>query len=441
MADETKNPNEQKPPALQPPKDIEELLKELPKVSGPVSQTSPPPPRPAMPQAPRPPLPSAMPPASPINKPPTPTPKPPSSTTQVPPPASQTGDFKSLIRTMEQDLEAAKKGLKPESKPFEIKPPPPPTPKPLAPQEGAKPFIPQARLGPLEKTKSLEIPKIIPAPRVIPAPPVKGPALGLTKPRFSISPKFLIIILGIAVVFAGAWWLLTKEDEVVVAPTPTQTPTPTPIAKTIFELIPGIQTIAIPATEKNFLTIFLNTLNNKDDTSFFTKGEFLTLIIYENFQSGNQYSLSQIFQKFGIVPPSGVLENLDSNEWAIVTYGQQETFDSKGLPSFNAEPKLKLGLIAKTTNPESLRSALNTWELTMANDLKNLFGLDLKKATSETFLDNIYTGAEIRYQNFPFADNSIDYAILSLSEFGTDYFILTNSRESIYSAINLLNNQ
>lgn len=77
----------------------------------------------------------------------------------------------------------------------------------------------------------------------------------------------------------------------------------------------------------------------------------------------------------------------------------------------------------------------------MTEDLKGLFEVDSKKATSQAFLDNIYSGQTIRYRNFPYADKSIDYSLVSLPRFNADYFILTNSRESIYSAIDLLQNQ
>ena len=77
----------------------------------------------------------------------------------------------------------------------------------------------------------------------------------------------------------------------------------------------------------------------------------------------------------------------------------------------------------------------------MTEDLKGLFGIDTKKATSEIFLDNNYLGQNVRYRNFPYADKSIDHSIVSLPEFNAEYFILTNSRESIYSAIDLLQNQ
>ena len=151
--------------------------------------------------------------------------------------------------------------------------------------------------------------------------------------------------------------------------------------------------------------------------------------------------MNQIFKKLDIAPPTGLLESLDSNEWMIAAYGQKESFDSKGLLTFNETSKPKIVLAAKVFDPILLRSALNSWEITLAADFKNLFGLDSKKATSETFLDNIYGGTDIRYRNFPFADRTIDYAVVNLTKFNADYFVLAGSREGIYSAIDLLEGQ
>ena len=169
-----------------------------------------------------------------------------------------------------------------------------------------------------------------------------------------------------------------------------------------------------------------------------TAGEFTHLII-TNETSG--YSISEIFERLNIAPPSGVIESLDGGEWMLFAYGQQEMFDAKGILTFSQTPKIKLGLVAKTNNPDLLRSALNSWEVTMTNDLKNLFNLNAAKAASQMFLDNIYGGADIRYRNFPFADSSIDYAIVNLPRFNLNYFVITNSRESAYSAVDLLQNQ
>lgn len=404
MPDEPKNPVDQKPVSLEPPKDIENLLKELPKIDAP---------KPAAPPVLSPPKPQMPPPLKPISPPPASNPPP------LPPQSA-----KSFVRTMAEDLEAAKKGMKPEPKPFEIKPPPAiPKMAPLSPPLKI-PSVPQIKLGPAEKTKSLELPKLGPSLPSLPA-----------RKKFALSPKFLILILIIiAAVFAGAWFFLTREPEETVIFTPTPAPTPSPTPKTFSELVPSASQITIPSTQ-NFLTA----LTSEVDSLTLTAGGLTLLNLID--ENGSPYSLNQIFEKLGITPPNGLLENLDSSEWIIAAYGQKESFDSKGLLTFNETPKPKIVLAAKVFDLIPLRSTLNNWESAMTNDLKNLFGLDSKKATSETFLDNIYGGTDIRYQNFPFADKTIDYAIVSLTEFNADYFVLAGSREGIYSAIDLLQNQ
>lgn len=165
-------------------------------------------------------------------------------------------------------------------------------------------------------------------------------------------------------------------------------------------------------------------------------GQFIGLDIVD--ENGIKYQTLQIFEKSGVYLPSGVLENLDAAEAKFVVYGQQEMFDEKGFLNFGQTAKPKIVFLAKALSILRLQSGLNTWETTMADDLKNLFNIDPKKATSQIFLDNIYRSANVRYRNFPFADSTIDYATLNLSEFKADYFVLTNSREGIYSAIDLL---
>lgn len=428
MPDETKKPEDQKSTPLEPPKDIEELLKELPKVD---------PPKPAIPPIGTmpPPLKPTMPPAKPLT-PSFPPPKPqmPAPPKPLSPPIPQTDRFKSLVRTMAEDLEAAKKGIKPESKPFEIKPPPKtiPTPSEPSPSGGPKiappppplkmpPQAPQIKLGPAERTKPLESPKLGP-----PAPPI-GAAI---PKKFKLNPKILIIVLAVIIAFAGAWWFLNREPEIVFTPTPTTTPTP--VFPGLFEIFGDVYPIIISSTD-NFAASFNNSIKN---VSPLTAGKFTALSVTD--ENGRRHPLSEIFQKLQISIPEGLLENLAPNEWFLVAYGQKELFDQNGLLTFNQTPKVKLGLIAKATNPILLRSALNGWEITLTDDLKDFFGVNLTKATSEAFLDNIYGGTNVRYRNFPYADSSIDYAIINLPQFNLDYFVLTNSRESIYSAIDLL---
>lgn len=325
---------------------------------------------------------------------------------------------------MNQDLEAAKKGQKSEPKPFEIKPPPsaPKIPAPLPPP---KPLMPpsEIKLGPSERTRSLDIktPKV-PAPDVV-------------KRKLPISPKFLIIILAGLAVVAGAWYFLNKSQEGTVISTPTLTPMPLPVMPPLSEIFESPYLIAIPESA-DFADSFKDSLKKVPLASFV---QFKPIVIAD--ENNNEYALNEIFTKLEIILPDGLLESLDPNDWLFAAYGQQEEFDERGLMSFLQTPKIKLGLIAKATDPDLLRSALNIWEASMASDLKNLLPIDPQKATSQILLDNIYNGNTIRYMNFPYSDNTIDYAIVNLSKFGADYFVLTNSRESIFSAIDLLENQ
>lgn len=430
MADEPKNPN--KPEV---PKDIEDLLKDLPKIGSP-NPTKPSvplsPPKPISPLPPvsliKPPL--ATPPAPPAppaggSKPPiTPlTPPPLGGPKTIPvPPAALPGTedkFKSLIRTMNQDLEAAKKGQKSEPKPFEIKPPPVPGPKP-SPLPPEPPQPSEIKLGPAERTRSLDIKGS------------KTPSPDVVKRKLPISPKFLIIILAVLVLVAGAWYFLNRPQEGTVVLAPTPTPTPARVMPLLSEIFENPYLITIPESA-DFMKSFNDSVKKVPLSSFI---QFKPVMIAD--ENNNEYALNDILDKLGVAPPDGFLESLDPNDRVFVAYGQQEEFDEKGFMKFLQTPKVKFGLIAKAADPELLRSALNTWEASLASDLKNFLAIDPQKATSQIFLDNFYNNTGIRYLNFPYSDNTIDYAILNLPEFNSSYFILTDSRESIYSAIDLL---
>ncbi|MBI4117396.1 MAG: hypothetical protein HY451_01805 [Parcubacteria group bacterium] len=271
----------------------------------------------------------------------------------------------------------------------------------------------------------MELPKTGPAPLTSP------PAV---RKKFALSPKILILALVIiAAVFAGAWWLMNRESEPTAVITPTPAPTPKPTPKALSQLVSSASQITISSTE-NFLTA----LNSAVNSLALTAGGLTLLNLVD--ENGSIYTLSDFIAQLNI-SATGILDSLDPSDAALLLYGQQEMFDDKGLLSFNQTPKARIVLVARSISPISTRNALNNWEVTMAADLKNLFGLDPKKATSQTFLDNIYSGTDIRYQNFPFADSTIDYALVNLAKFNVDYFILAGSRESVYSAIDLLKNQ
>jgi len=512
----------QKPKTIAPPKDIEELLKDLPKIDiSDVSFQKEPqkesdlekteskePPKPLSPPSPssdkKPPVfvqkPSQAKPPSvksdsdkksdldvgkleaakkeSVSKPPTPPsvspPTPPSVSPPTPPSVSPVpkippsikapvkakplektpvkepkAGFKSHIRTMASDIKSIKKGASlkeevtdvkaitfEEAKPMELKKErpvlPPKTKIRLGTPERAKSldWKPEREAAPVEKEEKKEekaLPKIsIPTPK--------------SKIRFPNikDPKILLIIGLIIAIGVVAWFLVKPQEEVVVStPTPISTHTPTPKLsppKISNWLKPGYS-LVLPLSGDPFAVLddFLSTV------SFSTFREAkLVKVVDEN---KKEYLVSQLFGRFLIDPPDKFLSSIDNKEWSLFVYGQRELFNEKGvldLENLPEKPIIKLGFIAKVVNSEDLRSALNVWELTMPEDLKDLFGFNPKDAESETFLNNIYRGVPIRYKNFPYPDKTIDYAIVNLPKYNVSYFILLNSRESIYSIIELL---
>lgn len=275
------------------------------------------------------------------------------------------------------------------------------------------------------------MPKI--SPPTLPPPPSGQVISPKPEKKFSVGPRFLVFVLILLIIGGGIWFFMTGDSEEVVITTPTPTPTPRP--KNLSELITSTNQITISSTEN-----FQNALKTQLALVKPPLRQFIAIEIMD--ENGSIYSISQIFQKLNISPPSGILESLDQGEWKLFLYGQSEVFSSQGAPTFlTAESMPKLGLVAKSLNPTALRSGSNNWEATITNDLKTLFDLDPNKATSQLFLDNFYRDTAIRYRNFPFADKSIDYGIADLIQFDASYYILTSSRESIYSLIDLLETQ
>ena len=77
----------------------------------------------------------------------------------------------------------------------------------------------------------------------------------------------------------------------------------------------------------------------------------------------------------------------------------------------------------------------------MSEDLKFLTTTDKSIGYTGTevkeFLDTNYNGVSIRYKNFPYADKSVDYAIVTALN-GKNYLVITGSREAMYGSIDKL---
>jgi hypothetical protein len=161
-------------------------------------------------------------------------------------------------------------------------------------------------------------------------------------------------------------------------------------------------------------------------------------------KNGAEYSLERFIADFGITVQSGLLGAAATDDWGIFVFGQTERFDDKGLRMSTASVAPRLGIALRLKNTDTARSSLNLWERTMLFDLKELFNHDPEKSSIKDFSDNIYGENSIRYLNFPYSDQSIDYVILEPfyipADRNIDYLIITSSKESIYRAIDTLGN-
>ena len=114
-------------------------------------------------------------------------------------------------------------------------------------------------------------------------------------------------------------------------------------------------------------------------------------------------------------------------------YGQREFFD-KGVQKDSSTPLSKLGLVIQVKDEVALRSTLNVWESTLVTDINEFLANNKTNAATNQFLETSYRDSVIRYINFPYPDKTVDYAIIKAKN-GGKYFVITNSRESMFSLI------
>lgn len=137
-----------------------------------------------------------------------------------------------------------------------------------------------------------------------------------------------------------------------------------------------------------------------------------------------QFSIDKEF------PPAEVIIN------GIVNTFPQDISDRMtsmySLVAYSGGESARLGLILGINDVQAVREILLDWEQTMADDLKALYldnSLDFESASSENFIENIYSGVVIRYKNFPTPDMAMEYAISG------NKLILATSKDSMFALI------
>ena len=325
----------------------------------------------------------------------------------------------------------------------------PTTPKPITPPSPGQFKVPSVNLGQTEKTGPLPQAKIPTPPSADrplpskPAPPPSAPSGGgepQKSPIYAPPPsaggissgrnRLFIIIAGVAVIFAGLYWFLIIRPQTlqVAEETPIPTPTATPIVS-LSSIFQGITNVAISFENNTDGTPIVADLNTRIDKAVIIGGEFQNLSELPIITL-----LSTFLDAEGINYPRGLVD-LQLSEFLPLLYGQIESFDSAGQIKTGTGSEKRLVLINEAANSLTASQTMKDWELTLSADLKSLFGLGQSKENE--FLDNVYREVNIRYKNFPYADRSIDYAIVSALN-GKNYLVITNSREAMFSAIDEL---
>ena len=381
------------------------------------------------------PQPSTIPPPPSASKPVQPSPTPPSSTS--------TREYQSSIRTMSDDMARLNQGQKPMGtdvprKIEQIAPmrekltspkitPPPPA------QTSSQFKIPQVNLGETQKSAPLVQSKELPKPPTLPIKeqpkaevyiPEAGKGEGINRNMIFVGVVVLAVVLG-----GFFYWFFVLRTpgpgvEPVESPTPTLTPTETPTQSldSIFKDIPTENVeVSNPGADINVAISDIE-----------VSGGLLKRLIVKSVAKGQMLLNLPDFLAVQKQELTSVLEG----ESIVLLYGQKELFDSNGQAKVNMVEG-RIVFINEVNGESQATQTMNSWEVVMTNDLSDVFSLSGKSQVITSFSGNYYRGVDVRYRNYPFADRSIDYAIVQASN-GKSYLVLTNSRESIYGVIDKL---
>lgn len=153
--------------------------------------------------------------------------------------------------------------------------------------------------------------------------------------------------------------------------------------------------------------------------------------------AGSTYtSTSFLAHVIGAIPPA--LTSVLGSDWAVLAYGQSETYDTVGAKTEAQTARPRTVFIAEITDASAGNQAMQQWEGTgLASSSEKLLQTSTAKKLVSSFSEGVYRTIPVRYWNFPYADSSVDYAIVTASN-NKNYLIISASRESIFFIIDQL---
>lgn len=307
----------------------------------------------------------------------------------------------------------------------------PTAPVPVTPRSEIKPILPLPQPPKItappvfSPTPSPKMgPVLPPKPEIITPPSLGGinvPGGGYLSPRLFLIGALIVLLAG----FSTWYFVIRQPAEITVSPTPSE-PTVTEI--TLEDIFPVSTTVInfsdyadVGSPAQKFASQLGLSVN---------QGEFERLSGAKN---GLAETRANGFMDSLLVRYPFEMKTAFSDDSGTFIYGQKEAFDISGQMVTGVPASSHIVMISEIKAGLGINQTLNSWEASMIGDLSNLFGLEKNKASSGIFSDNNYRSTPIRFRNFPFADSTIDYGIVSAG--GKRYFILTSSREAMFATI------
>lgn len=278
-------------------------------------------------------------------------------------------------------------------------------------------------------------PSMTPVPSAAPATgPIEVPPAG--PPRRSRLWLFvalgLVVLVLLAVVIAG---LFSGGGGVAETPTPTPsatltfTPTPTPNDLSSYFGVPDA-TLSLSAQAP---------ASDLQSAMLLAQPEPRQAISFAVTIDGRTQDADGVL-RVAIGDVTGPTSSSMGTDLAVLAFGQTEAFDSTGQRIEAASTTARLVLVLEAADAGAVNAAMMAAEAPgpdLANAAATAFGYDPSQAIVEGFSPGTYRGVTIRYWNFPYADRSLDWAVLTASN-GKDYLLLAGSRESVFFAIDQL---
>jgi hypothetical protein len=375
-------------------------------------------------------------------------------------------DYQSSIRTMTDDLAKLKAGQQPQGtniprtvpsapatvpKPAPVAPSMPP--KPAAPSPGIPPVIKPAPLPPKSTPSPIPAAPISPArPQTpssvmppIPASPAPSAAAPTPKPATptfptpagsSSSSRRTLALLGVlllVIVLGGLYWYFmihSTPADLAESPIPTFTPRPTATENPDFLgsifTVSG-SSIVLPKTGDMISGLASGVAAEPNATP----GTLVSIKMLSGTASSSvqDLSLTDVLDYFHSSYPAGLKTALGNNQ-KILVYGQKESFNKAGKPVTNTTPVKRLVYVSEIS-PGS-EALLKSWEDSMPTSLSPILAFRFAKDTG-SFMETSYKEVYIRFKNFLFPDQSIDYAIVYSQD--KTYLVIAGSREAMFATI------